>query len=275
MGIVQALLPLENDFCAHFIIVPDTILFQLENERHLMTANIRVTVWNEFRHERKWPEVTKIYPEGMHVTIANALRKTEGLTVGTATLDEPEHGLTQEVLDNTDVLIWWGHMAHHEVQDEIVDRVQQRVLDGMGLVALHSAHYSKIFRRLMGTTCSLKWREENDHERLWIVAPGHPITQGLGEYIELEHEEMYGEFFDIPEPDTLVFVSWFSGGEVFRSGCCYTRGQGKIFYFRPGHETLPTYHNADVQQVITNAVRWAAPTVKTPVISGNRPPLEK
>jgi trehalose utilization protein len=239
-----------------------------------MTANIRVTIWNEFRHERKWPEVAKIYPEGMHVTIANALSKAEGLTVRTATLDEPEHGLTTKVLDNTDVLIWWGHMAHHEVKDEIVDRVQQYVLNGMGLVALHSAHYSKIFRRLMGTSCALKWREENDHERIWVVAPGHPITEGIGEYIELEHEEMYGEFFDIPEPDTLVFVSWFSGGEIFRSGCCYTRGQGKIFYFRPGHETLPTYHNPDVQRVITNAVRWAAPVVKTPIIYGNRPALE-
>ncbi len=240
-----------------------------------MASNIRVTVWNEFRHERHWPEVTKIYPEGMHTVIATALGKTTGLTVRTATLDEPEHGLTEEVLKNTDVLIWWGHMAHHEVQDAIVDHVQKRVLDGMGLVVLHSGHYSKIFRRLMGTTCNLKWREENDHERLWVVSPGHPIAEGVGEYIELEHEEMYGEFFDIPQPETLVFVSWFSGGEIFRSGCCYTRGQGKIFYFRPGHESIPTYHNPQIQRVISNAVQWAAPASHTTVVYGNTPKVEK
>ncbi len=239
-----------------------------------MTANIRVTVWNEYRHELHMPEVAKIYPDGMHATIAAALSQA-GLTVRTATLDQAEHGLTDEVLDNTDVLIWWGHAAHGEVKDEIVARVQKRVLNGMGLIALHSAHYSKIFRALMGTTCNLKWREENDHERLWVVAPGHPITEGIGEYIELEHEEMYGEFFDIPQPETLVFVSWFSGGEIFRSGCCYTRGQGKIFYFRPGHETIPTYHNTQVQRVIANAVHWAAPTTHTPITFGNARPVEK
>ena len=177
----------------------------------------------------------------------------------TATLDEPEQGLTAAVLDETDVLIWWGHAAHDEVSDEVVERVQARVLDGMGLIVLHSGHYSQIFKRLMGTSCDLKWREANDHERIWVVEPGHPIAAGLGETIELEHEEMYGERFDIPAPETLVFVSWFTGGEVFRSGCCYTRGRGKIFYFRPGHESFPTYFHADVRRVIGNAVRWAAP----------------
>ncbi|GCE15941.1 ThuA domain-containing protein [Tengunoibacter tsumagoiensis] len=242
-----------------------------------MTAPIRVTIWNEYRHERHSEVVAKVYPEGIHGTLANALGKEEGYSVRTATLDEPEHGLTQEVLDNTDVLIWWGHMAHGEVRDEIVDRVQKRVLAGMGLVALHSAHYSKIFRRLLGTECDLKWREADDHERLWVIAHGHPITEGIGDYIELEHEEMYGEPFGIPEPETLVFVSWFSGGEVFRSGCCYTRGQGRIFYFRPGHETIPTYHNPEIQRVISNSVRWAAPTaaVKKSLVIGNTQPLEK
>ncbi|HEX4202681.1 MAG TPA: ThuA domain-containing protein [Ktedonobacteraceae bacterium] len=239
-----------------------------------MAKNVRVTVWNEYRHERSDEQVAAIYPEGIHGTIAAALRES-GFTTGTATLDELEHGLTQEVLDNTDVLIWWGHMAHSEVQDEIVERVHERVLAGMGLIVLHSGHFSKIFRKLMGTTCNLKWREANDHERMWIVAPGHPITEGLGEYIELEHEEMYGEHFDIPQPESLVFVSWFSGGEIFRSGCCYSRGRGKIFYFRPGHETLPTYHNKQVQRVIANAVRWAAPTEEAaPRIFGNTAPLE-
>jgi trehalose utilization protein len=142
----------------------------------------------------------------------------------------------------------------------VVDRVHQRILAGMGLIVLHSGHYSQIFKRLMGSSCSLKWREADDRERLWVTAPGHPITEGVGEYFDIEREEMYGEFFDIPQPETLVFVSWFTGGEVFRSGCCYTRGRGRIFYFRPGHETLPTYHHPVVQRVIANAVRWAAPT---------------
>lgn len=238
-----------------------------------MTADLRVTIWNEYRHERHNPRAIANYPDGMHATLAGALRET-GLNVRTATLDEPEHGLTVDVLDNTDVLIWWGHLAHREVSDEVVARAHKRVLDGMGLVVLHSGHFSKLFKGLMGTTCDLKWREGNDHERLWVIAPGHPITKGLGEYIDIEHEEMYGEHFDVPPPETLVFVSWFNGGEVFRSGCCYTRGRGKIFYFRPGHETHPTYHHPQVQLVISNAVHWAAPTAGTIRTFGNTPPIE-
>jgi trehalose utilization protein len=239
------------------------------------TEEIRVTVWNEYRHERNDQQVAALYPEGIHATIAAALAKDGLMKVRTATLDEPEHGLTEEVLAATDVLIWWGHQAHGEVSDVIVERVQRRVLAGMGLVVLHSGHFSKIFKRLMGTTCDLKWRESGDRERLWVVAPGHPIVEGLGEYIEIDAEEMYGEHFDIPAPETLVFISWFTGGEVFRSGCCYTRGAGKIFYFRPGHETLPTYHHPEVQRVIANAVRWAMPTATAQRIFGNTPALEE
>ena len=198
-----------------------------------MTKNLRrVLVWNEFRHEKRNPAVAAIYPDGIHEAIAGPLRQA-GFSVRTATLDEPEHGLTEAVLDSTDVLVWWGHMAHPEVRDEIVDRVQQRVLAGMGLLVLHSGHYSKIFRRLMGTSCDLKWRDAGERERFWVVAPSHPIAAGLGEYFELDPEEMYGEFFDIPAPDELVFLSWFQGGEVFRSGCCYSRGRGASFTSAP------------------------------------------
>lgn len=240
-----------------------------------MTDSIRVTVWNEYRHEKKSLEIAEVYPDGIHNAIAEGLRQ-HGLTnVGTATLDEPEHGLTQDVLDNTDVLIWWGHMAHGDVQDAIVDRVQARVLAGMGLVVLHSGHFSKIFKKLMGTTCDLKWREANEKERIWVVEPGHPIAAGLPEYFEVQPEEMYGERFDIPAPDTLVFVSWFEGGEVFRSGCCYQRGGGKVFYFRPGHETYPTYYNEMVRLVIANGVRWAAPVAGPKVKFGNVPQFMK
>lgn len=158
-------------------------------------------------------------------------------------------------------------MAHGEVRDEIVNKIHEKVLKGMGLICLHSAHKSKIFMKLMGTTGNLKWREINEKERLWVVEPGHPITEGIGEYIELEHEEMYGERFDIPAPDTLVFIGWFQGGEVFRSGCCFNRGNGKIFYFQPGHETYPIYYNEQILKVIENAVKWAAPVNKLKVLA--------
>lgn len=235
----------------------------------------RVTVWNEYRHERDNDTVAEVYPDGIHAVLADALSDA-GFETRTATLDEPEHGLTDEVLAETDVLTWWGHAAHDEVADGVVDRVHERVLDGMGLLVLHSGHYSKIFTRLMGTTCSLKWREAAERERLWVLEPGHPIAAGLDDdYIELEEAEMYGERFDVPPPETLVFTSWFEGGEVFRSGCCYTRGAGRVFYFRPGHETYPIYHDEQVQQVLANAVEWAAPGDDRPSTRfGNADPLE-
>jgi trehalose utilization protein len=235
---------------------------------------INVTVWNENRHEQKNPKVREVYPEGIHGAIASFLDEAS-YNVKTATLDEGDHGLMKEVLEGTDVLVWWGHIAHEEVKDEVVERVKQRVLDGMGLIVLHSGHFSKIFKNLMGTSCDLKWREADEKERIWIVDPSHPITAGLGEYFELEKEEMYGEHFDIPAPDQLVMVSWFEGGEVFRSGCTYQRGNGKVFYFRPGHETYPTYYNENVQKVIVNAVKWAAPVDHARPVYGNAQPLEE
>lgn len=236
-----------------------------------MSEAVRVTVWNEYRHEKKNADIAKLYPEGMHGAIGKHL-KEQGFQVRYATLDDPEHGLTEQVLAETDVLTWWGHTAHGEVQDAIVDRVQKRVLDGMGLVVLHSGHFSKIFRRLMGTSCDLKWREIGEKERIWVVNPAHPIAEGLGDYFEIPHVEMYGERFDIPQPDDLVFISWFQGGEVFRSGCCFNRGRGKIFYFRPGHETLPIYYHADVLRVISNACKWtASPRGGRPTFGGYEP----
>lgn len=238
-----------------------------------MTDAPRVTVWNEYRHEHANPAVAAIYPEGIHEAIAAPLRAV-GLDVATATLDEPEHGLSAARLGWTDVLVWWGHKAHHEVADEIVARVHARVLDGMGLVALHSAHFAKIFKALMGTGCDLKWREAGERERLWVVDPSHPIVAGLPEAITLDQEEMYGEHFDIPPPDELFLVSWFQGGEVFRSGCTWRRGQGRIAYLRPGHETYPTYHDGRVQLLVQNAVRWATPVGAAPPRRGNQAPLE-
>lgn len=237
---------------------------------------VKVTVWNEYRHEKLDEEIRKVYPEGIHNAIASYLKTIDELEVRTATLDEPEHGLTDEILNSTDVLIWWGHMAHHEVRDDIVEKIYNRILDGMGIIVLHSGHASKIFGKLMGTaTEKLKWRDVGEKERLWVVAPNHPIAQGIGEYIELEKEEMYGERFEIPDPDKLVFISWFEGGEVFRSGCCYERGRGKVFYFRPGHEAFPVFYNPEILRVIKNAVQWATPAEGTQSIYGYSKPLEK
>lgn len=220
----------------------------------------RVTIWNEFLDERQNETSGKLYPEGMHSVIAKYLRE-HGFEVQTATLDQPEHGLTDDVLVNTDVLIWWSHMGYDMVSDEVIDKVHKRIVyDGMGLIPLHSAQLSKIFIKLMGTSCELKWREIGEKERLWVVNPGHPIAKGIGDYVEIPHAEMFGEHFDIPQPDELVFVSWFAGGEVFRSGCCFFRGRGKIFYFRPGHETYPIFYQEEILKIIENAINWAVPS---------------
>lgn len=229
---------------------------------------IRVTVWGENFHEtseRDQAEMAERYPEGMHGAIAAGLSELLGdaVEVRTATRDQPEHGLTEEVLDNTDVLTWWGHARHDEIDDAIVDKVHQRVLGGMGILVLHSAHFSKIFKKLMGTSCSLSWRSKDDAELVWTVAADHPIAEGVPSPIVIEQQEMYGEYFDIPQPDELVFISSFSGGEVFRSGCTWRRGKGKVFYFSPGDQDFPVYHHADIQRVLANAVQWAAPTAST------------
>ncbi len=236
--------------------------------------NIRVTVWNENVHDQTKETTKKIYPKGMHGAIADHLNGVDGIDADIATLDMPEHGLTEEVLAGTDVLTWWGHTAHNKVADEIVDRVQKHVLAGMGLICLHSAHMSKIFRRMVGTSGALLWREVGEKERLWNIEPGHPITEGIDPYFELPHTEMYGERFGIPTPDKLIFISWFAGGEVFRSGCTFERGHGRIFYFRPGHETYPIFKDANVMKVITNAVRWAKPRVRQELGCQKSDPLE-
>lgn len=221
---------------------------------------MKVTVWNENQHEKSEPRVTEIYPGGLHEYIASFLR-SDDTEVRTATLDDEECGLTDEVLDDTDVLIWWGHMAHGSVPDDVADRVQEHIMGGMGLIVLHSGHHSKIFRRMMGTSCNLKWRD-GARERIWTIKPNHPIAEGVPETFVLDPEEMYGEPFVIPEPQEVVFMGWFNGGEVFRSGCTYTRGNGKIFYFQPGHETNESFRNEHVQRILKNAVKWACPIVK-------------
>ncbi|MDH2444040.1 ThuA domain-containing protein [Amnibacterium sp. CER49] len=224
---------------------------------------MRITVWNEHVHETRGDEIVRgNYPDGIHSAIAEGLREHFGASddvVRTAVLQDPEHGLTEEVLDDTDVLLWWGHIAHDQVADEVVDRVHRHVLAGMGLLVLHSGHYSKIFQRLTGTTNSLLWRNDGERELVWTIDHTHPIAAGVPDPIVVPRQEMYGEPFDIPVPDELIFVSSFTGGEVFRSGVTYTRALGRIFYFSPGDQEYPVYHQPEIRQVLANGVRWAAP----------------
>ncbi|MBE0336021.1 ThuA domain-containing protein [Paenibacillus sp. 23TSA30-6] len=233
---------------------------------------INVTIWNEFLNEKLNDEAKQVYPDGIHKALADGL-SGEGFAIRTATLrDDAQHGLGEEILNSTDVLLWWGHKAHDQVSDEITASVVKRVQEGMGLIVLHSGHFSKPFKALMGTSCDLKWRVAGEQEIIWSVNPSHPIAEGIDAKILLEHEEMYGEFFDIPAPDELVFVSNFEGGEVFRTGCTFRRGSGKIFYFRPGHETYPTYYQPDILKVIANSIRWAYPTsIVQPVYGKSQP----
>ena len=240
-----------------------------------MGKKIRVTVWNEFKHEQENETVKKIYPNGIHAAIGEMLKNEGDFEVRYATLDQPEHGLTQEVLDNTDVLFWWGHARHDAVADEIVERVRERILAGMGLIVLHSGHKSKIFMRMLGTKADLLWRAVGEKERIWVIEPSHPIAQGLPDHFELPHTEMYGERFDIPKPDDVVFITWYEGGEVFRSGVTFTRGHGKIFYFAPGHETFPIYYDPNIQKVLVNAARWAAPLINRSYSCQKVEPLEE
>lgn len=230
---------------------------------------IRVLVWNEFVHEKTSEKVAEIYPNGIHGCIASFLGAEEDLVVRTATLEEENCGITKELLEETDVMIWWGHVRHQMVPDSVAQMVCDAVLEGMGIIFLHSAHHSKPFRMLMGTPCHLTWRESDDSELLWVVDPAHPITRGIDRYIRLEAEETYGEPFVIPNPDQVLLISSYSGGEVFRAGCLFRRGNGRIFYFQPGHETYPTYQVPAIQTVIKNAVRYLAPAYRQALFCPN------
>ncbi len=219
---------------------------------------INVTIFNEFIHEIQEEKVAKIYPDGIHEALKKGIEDGE-MTVRTATLDNINEALSEEVLRNTDVLLWWGHIKHNDVPDEIANRVRDEVLKGMGAIFLHSGHHSKPFKLLMGTSCNLSWREDGDSELLWVVNPAHPIAEGIDRFVKIDHEETYGEPFGIPEPQQTVFIGSFEGGEVLRAGCCWRKENGKVFYFQPGHETFPIYYDENILKIIKNAIHWAKP----------------
>lgn len=244
-------------------------------------SKIRVLVWDENpQHAPK-----EMYPENIRGAVAEGLRELGGdrLSVSVAHLDEPDQGITEAALAETDVLLWWGHVRHGEVADGTVERVREAVTRrGMGFIALHSAHYSRPFRQILGCMGHLQggWRENNPPEReeITVCAPRHPIAKGVQDFV-LEHEEMYGAPFATPPPSVVVFQSYFpTGGEYFPSGACWTVGKGiipdfesgrgkganqgegigRVFYFRPGHESVPTYFDANIRRVLYNATLWAA-----------------
>ncbi len=145
-----------------------------------MDGKINVTVWSESEG------ALGAYPDGIHSAIADFVQKTgEFGEVRTATLNMPQHGLTEEVLNSTDVLVWWGHKYHRLVEDAVVESICRRVYDGMGLILLHSAHASKVFKQLVGTeTNKLRWRDVGELERVWFINPAHEIADGLPEYFK-------------------------------------------------------------------------------------------
>ncbi len=239
-----------------------------------MAEKIRVTVWSEYILEKEYEHIAAIYPKGIHEAIADIYREDAEFEVRAVTLQMPEQGLGEEVLSETDVLLWYGHMVHEQVEDKLVERIKKRVWEGMGLLLLHSSAQSKVFDRILGTTGDVRWREIGEKERVWVIDRSHPIVQGLPMYFDIPHSEMYGEPFEIPVPEELVFISWFAGGDVLRSGCCYHRGAGKVFYFGPGHEEYPIYYQKEIRQVMKNAVQWAAPGRGVEVSFGKTEALE-
>lgn len=222
---------------------------------------IRITIYNEYIHEQEYDDIRKVYPNGIHGCLKEFFDTVEGFETNVATFDMTEHGLSEQVLQNTDVLIFWSHARQDEFSEAVADRVCEHIRRGMGFIGLHSAHYSKIMKKILGTSMTLKWRH-GDREKLWCINRSHPIAYKVPEMIELPEEEMYGEYFDIPKPDDIVFMGWFAGGEVFRSGCTFTRGFGKIFYFQPGHEEYPIYYRDEIRQILENAVRFCNPQMR-------------
>ena len=169
---------------------------------------MNVLIWAEDKplpeHREKFRE---LYKNGIEGQLAAFLSENPDMEIRTATMQDAEQGLSEAALDWADVLVYWSHKHWREVEDCHVDYMHKRVLEGMGLVVLHSAHASKIFSRLMGTrTQSLRWRENDERQRYWIVNPAHPVAEGLdGEYFDIPMDETYGEYFEIPQPDEQVF----------------------------------------------------------------------
>ena len=224
----------------------------------------RVVVWSEGTANVD-PGSKKVYPNDINAAIAEGLKPLEarGWEIVTASLKDPEQGITDELLKGTDVLIWWGHKKHGDVKDELVARIVQRVKEeGMGFISTHSSHFAKPYKKIMGSPCT--WREykaDGTSVKVIVKEPNHPITKGVKDF-SLPKIERYSEPFGVPEPESVPLDGLYTKPdgktEPGRMGLCWTIGKGKVFYFTPGHETYDDYFRPEVRQIFCNAVEWAA-----------------
>lgn len=273
---------------------------------------LKVLVWDE-----RQPAQKQAYREGLGARVARHLRGCEGVEVTEALLDDPGQGLAS--LDAMDVVVWWGHVRHAEIETATALRVVERIRSGrLGLVALHSAHWSRPFVEAMAAVareralaaltpgeraravvtesellprpfmapsyqerrspsvlykrpptgpvevrlvrpncCFPAYRGDGRPSEVWVKLPRHPIARGLPATFTIPQTEMYDEPFHVPDPDEVVLEEHWAAGEWFRSGSAWRLGAGRVFYFRPGHETYPVFENAWALKVVENAVRWA------------------
>lgn len=235
---------------------------------------MNITIFNEYHPNEHTGKAEKNYPGGIHIALKSIFESQE-YDVVTATQEQACNGLTDEILDNTDVLLWWSKNWDNELLNSVADKVVSRIREGMGAVFLHSAKNSKPFLRLTGTTSAtapVSWKEPGESERLFVVSPAHPIAEGIPSGYVIPNEEPYCEYFDIPKPDDIVFLGGFGNGMCIRAGVTFTRGAGKIFFFQPGHDSFPVYNDKVIRRIILNAVNWAKPVAKpAPIAEETKP----
>lgn len=217
-----------------------------------------VVVWSEGTAPKE------VYPNDINGAIAEGLKELKGWEVVVANLSDPNQGLPDELLNRADVLIWWGHQRHDQVKDPLVSKIVKRVKeDGMGFISLHSSHFAKPNKALMGTACSWgAYVGDSTTLKVTVKDPGHPIAKGVKEFT-IVHNERYSDPYAVPTPQSVVFegIATLKDGKVDPSqqGFTWQIGKGKMFYFQPGHETNPVFYDANVGRIMINAVQWAAP----------------
>jgi trehalose utilization protein len=216
-----------------------------------------VVVWSEGTAPKS------VYPNDINGAVAEGLKDLSGWEVVKAGLSDPDQGLPDKLLQRADVLIWWGHQKHGDVKDELVDKIVKRVKeDGMGFIALHSSHFAKPNKKLMGTACSWKaYVLDSTTLKITVKSPDHPIAKGIKDFT-IDHSERYSDPYAVPTPKAVVFEGTASlkkgGTDTSQIGLTWEIGKGKVFYFQAGHETNPVFMDPNVRQIMSNAVQWAA-----------------
>lgn len=221
-----------------------------------------VVVWSEGTAPKE------IYPNDINGAIAEGLKASplmKDWDVVIAGIDDPDQRISDELLKKTDVLIWWGHKKHGDVKDALVDKIEKRVKEeGMGFIALHSAHFAKPNKRIMGTPCTFAAYVCDNKENVVSVAmPNHPICKGVAKTFTVANDERYSDPYAVPTPDavplTAIQVRNDGTKEEAKMGFCWTVGKARMFYLQMGHETNPIYFDPEIRKVMANAVLWAAP----------------